>query len=349
MRLLIVLALVALIAISGCVGFDIGSLFQWGSDVIKVSESTYRDPQRDIITISNKQTIPTSGNILPEKPVVFSYILKNNDDLEIAEKVKTDLFDAPVFRTFDAQLDVGERCNSASKPCQPNPEDSNICSEGAPCSLSPGEERLIKYNIFSPTQEEIVNIRTQPRLSFDVKYDYKSTLFFVFPVVNFNEVVKRQRAGEAIDLRMTKSQSSGPLQVEADLVGENYGLADYPVTVIFKIKNTGSGSVLDSKIQKEKLLIVIPRDFDIVGFPDKGYPKEYFACAQTFESIECRNDLKEIDMYLDETQVSLRFEIKLTNSQMANPFRSFQIASEVSYTYELRDYLDVTINPFGNV
>ncbi len=344
MKLIALLMLVPLIAVTGCLGFDFGSLFAFGSDVIKVSPITLTEGQKDILTIQDKLTIPSAGNILPDKPVQFSYLLISNDDLKTAENVRTYLFDAPTFR--DDMKPGKDRCNAGYLVnCLANEEeqDDEKCQPNKPCRVLPGEEKLIKYNLLSPSEEDIANIRTQPRINFLASYDTKSSLSFVFPIVNFDEIVKRQRAGESVDLRLISSHSSGPIQIDAQLIGENYGLADKPVTVVFRLRDVGSGSVKDSKIEKGKMKIMIPTDFIVTEstgiFEENGEENDYRVFTNN----------RTIGMLLDESQITMRFDLKLDNADKANPFRSFQILAEVNYTYELRDYMDVTINPFGNI
>ena len=347
MKTLVVFALVPLILVSGCLGFDFNGIFSWfGSDVIKVSERTLTEGTRDIIAIQNVQTIPNPGNILPEKPVQLYYTLVNNDDLKKAESVMTRLYDAPTFKSADPPY---ERCN-AGIVCRPNDGEAQSCATDDACELLPGEERLVSYRLLSPTNEEIANIRAQPRLSFDVTYYTNSSLSFTFPVVTFDEVIKRQRAGESVDLALVASHGSGPLQIDASIVGEHYGLAEYPVTVIFTLKDVGGGSVYGSTIDYSPvsqrlrgMRIKIPKDFTVVS-----YPEDIFSWYNEGDYTVYVNERKAISMLLDQSQLSMRFEIQLDDPEKANPYRHFTILADAGYVYELRGSLDVTINPFGN-
>lgn len=401
------LLLVAVIAAAGCIGgFD-----PFGGNVIKVQTRSTEEGVRDIIVVKDIHTIPNSP-LLPDQEVVLSFVVENRDKIHPAKNVVIDLFNAPGFRdTATKQL-----CNSGAGVCKPEGgvECVSVTVVGqagsTQCrisSLLPGEERLIQYTLLAPSREQIANIRTQARLDFKVLYDFESTMNFVIPAVNKDEVIRRQREGETITMVFDKSFSSGPVRVDVEPLGVNYLLDGFETILLFHIKNVGSGNIRDSEIpcyggacsaagsseaacieeckrqriaddayceavgcgifapgtqyflqqeQKPGFEVAFPRQLEVrVQKGDVleeifGQPQPSAEGGQVFRNLK-----KEIQIFRDKSQTSLRFPVRLSPATLqefrANqvPFRSYEIKSAVIYTYELRHFADVAINIFENV
>jgi hypothetical protein len=382
---IILISIFALVFFTGCTGlpFDLGNFFQ--NDVIQIQPVYTQEGVRDVVVISNKQTIPSSP-MLPDTPVLFSFIVENVDDLKDATNIDIELFDAPTF--YDGRPGQEDNpCNSGVQFCSPSVNDQDDCSKayGKACDILPGEQKLVNFKLLSPDDKDIAGIKTETALSFKLDYDFSSSLVYVVPVVNFDEVIQRQRAGDTATLTLSKSQSSGPLQIDVEIQGTNYILADQTGILNFKIKNVGKGNVINSEIEPSKLNIIFPPDL-----PVTSYTKGLFDCGgkdtiktsatdlisaggyaisgewdrfwDTFSGVIVGNtvlnignipegstvctNIKPIELFRDETQTTMRFEVRKNNLNV--PFRSYDIRATVAYTYELRDKFDVTINPYGN-
>ncbi|MBI4170819.1 MAG: hypothetical protein HY514_03930 [Candidatus Aenigmarchaeota archaeon] len=250
MKIIVPLLLVAVIAVSGCTGFpDV-----FGGDVIKVQTRSVEETPKDPIVVKDIHTIPTSP-VLPDQEVVLSFVVENRDKIHPVRNIVVDLFNAPGFRPEDAKdsssPNYGKLCNSNIGVCRPSAESNVPCGNTGKCgipSLLPGEERLIQYKLLAPSREQIANIRTQARLDFKVLYDFDSSMNFVIPAVNRDEIIRRQRAGQKIDMVFDKSFSSGPVRIDVEPLGVNYLLDNFETILLFNIKNVGSGTILKSEI-----------------------------------------------------------------------------------------------------
>lgn len=376
------------IFVSGCV-FP-GNFF--GQDVLKIHTTTTTDGVADILTISDITTIPRSP-LLPEREVLLSFVVKNNDLIRSVRQVTIDLFDAPLFK----DKKTGVICNAIFssgrlQPCQANPDNTGRggrCSISEDCPILPGAEEQALFSLITFSQDEIANVKQDTHLNFKVNYNFDSSLTYSLPVVNMEEIIKRQRAGQSTDIVISKTHSSGPAQIDVELLGAPYVLAESPATLVFKLRNTGSGTIKNSNIDgivlgaslitstrtfeelvssiknpnrqvEQGLVIFFPQEFDILEFPGEGelpdphgnFPAGTFTCDRN--QNKCWN-IGDINIYRDESRVSMRFKIVLKEEirkQMVAqdiPFRSFQINSLTAYNYELRDSIPMTINLFENV
>jgi hypothetical protein len=366
--LTIPLLLLSIVLVSGCTNFNPGGIF--GSDVINVQTRVTEESGKDPLVIKQVMTIPTSP-ILPDQEVILSFVIENVDKVREVKNVYVDLFNAPGFRN-SAKTAL---CNSKADACLPDADRGQTpeCSRGQPCSILPGEQRLIQYTLYAPSPSQIANIRTQTKLDFKVLYDFSGYMNFVIPSVNKDEVIRRQREGEKMDIIFEKSISSGPIQMDVEPLGVSYIMDNLQTVLLFTIKNVGSGNLLSSQIDafyssdnsyavnKNGLTILFPTELEIIR-PGGDLVSTYFSepiayggldsSGVTYQSI---SNKKPIQIYRDQSQTSIRIPVKLTEpvyTDMRNnqiPFRSYQIKTEVYYTYELRGNFDVTINPFENV
>lgn len=216
------------------------------------------------------------------------------------------------------------------------------CGAGG-CKILPGEEKPVNFVMMTPTEGDIKNIKTETKLNFKTTYNFDGSLSYIVPAVNTEEILKRQRSGDKTNLFTTKSHSSGPVQIDVELQGAPYILANYEAVLLFKIKNRGSGTLVKSQIDASAMRILFPPEFVVT-------PNEKFTCAPSSGGTECTNSVANgvIPLYRDESRSSLRFSVKL-REPLLEPFRSYPITADVKYFYELRNSVDLTINPFQNV
>lgn len=363
----------AVVLISGCTGLT--NLF--GGDVINVQQTVIQNGVQDVIVVKDVQTIPKSP-LLPDQQLLLSFIVENKDKLQDVKNVRIDLFNAPTIRNSGGTLcnlyvassytpctiTVGTCLPQETLPGVQTPSQQRYCipdqcgAEG--CAILPGEEKPITFALKTPTQDDIKNIKTDTKLDFKATYEFNTSLNYIVPAISTDEIVKRQRSGDKANLFTTKSYGSGPVQIDVELQGAPYILSgsspistSQPETVMFfTIKNRGSGTLVNSQIDNGNMTILFPPELDVT-------PNEKFSCnsapntggmlcTNNKRSADGKEDLGVIPLYRDQSRSSLRFTVKLRQS-LNEPFRSFPITATVDYTYELRDSVSMTINPFQNV
>ena len=352
MRILLLFLLASVIVTSGCVGLpDI-----FGRDVISIQQSVVENGVKDVVIVRDIYTIPKSP-LLPDQQVILSFLIENRDSVKRTDAT-VDLFNAPTMRSSsnDPALD-DKPCNFYSvgsalpnqRYCIP---ELNECGVGNPCPILPGEEKPVNIAMKTPRDTDIKNIRTQAKLDFKTTYDFDGALNYIVPAVNMEEITKRQRAGEKTSLFTTKSHGSGPMQIDVELQGAPYILNNYEAVMLFKIKNRGSGTLVKSEIESGAMEILFPPEFDVIE--DKSSEKFECVIDAATGGMRCTNNGGKnmvegaIPIYRDESRSSLMFTVKL-REPLVEPFRSYQITSTIRYRYELRNSVDIVINPFNNV
>lgn len=361
----IALLLLLVVFAAGCTGLS--GIF--GGDVLSIKQNIIQDGQKDILVVKDVATIPTSP-MLPNQPFVFSFLVENVDNSEIARDVTIELFNAPTVKS-----DAGQVCNTGSGSiCKADkcwmvaqPQSAalqgpivnvypGIQMSGDKCTILPGEQVPINFYLRTPTEKEIVNIETKPTLDYRILYNFESTSLFVMPSVDFDEILKNQRSNDKVDVQVTKSYGTGPVRVEMELFGTLYILSGQSATLIFKVVNTGGGNVVGSQIKERKFVVEIPKDMVApdgkIILPDgQTYSlgagvssPDRFDCSATGTHYRCTN-IKALDIYKDQTRGSLRFQITNTKS-IAQPFLSYDIRASTEYSYELRGTQEITVKPF---
>jgi hypothetical protein len=363
----VLLLVLLLIFASGCIDLPFNP---FGKDVVDVKTSVINEGPSDIVIIKDAESIPHSP-MLPEQRFLFSFIIENKDDLKTAEKVAVDLYDAPLIKDGSDDNDVrGTPCNvydTSKRHCVPRElsctsekcEDGEctvnecveICSVSKTCEILPGEEQAVNFDLLTPTQKEIVNIMTKTTLNYRVNYRTAGSLLYVVPVINKDEIIQRQRAGEKTTLTITKSQGSGPIKIDVELYGAPYILAGETATFLFRLKNTGQGTLeKDNAMQPRMLSIYFPKE--MMGTSGITPPSSKWDCREVTDEnhivyVNCTNT-QPLPLYKDESRASIRFEIKKVRT-ITEPFKSFEIHAEVNYNYELRGSYVISVNPFQNV
>jgi len=362
MRLLYIgTMLFVLVLISGCVG--IPDVF--GRDVISVQQNTVQNGVRDIIVIKDIITIPKSP-LLPDQQLLFSFIAENKDNLKNTNAV-VDLFNAPTIRSKDGttscNLYISGATDTQTAPnryCYPTSCGVNVGG----CTILPGEEKQINFQLRTPRQDEIKNIKTDTKLDFKVSYNFEGTLTYLMPAISTDEIIKRQRSGDKTTLFTSKSYGSGPVQIDVEIQGAPYMLSSSDVqtdtVLLFTIKNVGSGNIVNSEIEGGDFNITFPPEFVVVknrNFQGTPVENEKFNCYPSNEGgtiCKTKDDVSKDDkpgaiaLYKDQSRSSLMFTVHLKDA-IKEPFKTFQITSGVRYDYELRDSVAMTINPFQNV
>ncbi|MBI5347211.1 MAG: hypothetical protein HZB66_01230 [Candidatus Aenigmarchaeota archaeon] len=251
----IAVVIVSIVLLSGCAEIDLCSSFGICEETVAVKTTKQELGPRDVVTISDVYTIPRSP-IPPDNSVLLTFILTNHDTdpKNIAQNVIVDLYDATTFKNT-----LKQRCNeNPSENCRSN--QCNNLNPYTPCKLLPTAEKPITFNLISPSEAEIANIRTNPVLSFKVYYDFYSSMLYDVVVVNPMDMIKRQKAGETMPLSQAVIYSSGPIKIDAEIQGEKYALGDdtMDTIIIFTVEDEGSGTLKDGAIAPGKMKIEFP-------------------------------------------------------------------------------------------
>ncbi|MFH0949298.1 MAG: hypothetical protein V1802_02315 [Candidatus Aenigmatarchaeota archaeon] len=327
----IILPLIVLV--TACTGLP--NIF--GGDVLNINTIINQEGPKDSVVIKNVQTIPTSP-MLPDRDIEFFFSIENKDDQKPAENVAVSLFDAPTFKDREGTL-----CNSAGSKCIPD-----ICYEGHVCELPPGDEKVITYKLKAPSKTDIVDLETPTKLNFKVNYDYDTSLIFIVPVVDMEEVLARQRAGAKTTIDISKIHGSGPVKIDAEIVGAPYMLEGYTSVINFKIKKTGSeaGTIEGSVIPIGSMTIKIPKILNS-KHSDKIFNNDYSTKipfgGEAEQDLDVWTNQQPISLYKGETKTSLRFEV--SPEPITVPFQSYDITATLDYTYEVRGSESVKISP----
>jgi hypothetical protein len=330
MRYLFVPLMLVIIVTSGCTYLE--DFF--GQDVIQVEETTLEEGVSNILVISDVTTIPKSP-LLPGRDVILSFIIENKDEREKAENVVAELFDAPMFRDSTDGI-TGELCNENTKPCK-----ADRCGIDDPCEeILPSEQKMISFDLVAPDESDIANLAAEIDLHFRVSYTFTSSLLYNSFIVSMDEIKARQRAGEAVNLEVTKTPGSGPVQIDVELLGAPYILSDFSGTFLFTIKKVSSLGVLkNSKIPVGKWKIEFPADIGTIK-------STKFKCEEDGAVVVCTNN-EVIELYSGESPT---YRLELTDvpdiDNLGIPYKSFNIRSEVEYEYEVRDSLKVKVKPY---
>lgn len=329
-----------LILVAGCTGLP--DIFP-GQDVIKPALSTQEEGFRDVLVIKEIGTIPKSP-VLAGQTFLLSFIIENRDKEKEATGVVVDLFDAPLFKDKDGT----ELCNKVK--CVPDD-----CTENKKCTVLPGEQKQITFELKAPDDKAIASLQTDLDINFRVTYKFSGSTLFKVVVVNLEEIKARQRAGSPLTLDILKSLGSGPVKIDAELKGAPYILSGLGGTLAFTVKNTGDtskGSISESKIPE---ILQGPFSFGLqIKFPEELVkdvgnlvsPSAFLCVGPTEGSIDCFNKA-DITLFKGES-VPLLFQIKNAPSLTA-PFKSFDIKALLRYTYELRDSTKITVLPLAKV
>jgi hypothetical protein len=253
--LLLIALMVALVFSSGCVIQGILNIF--GSDVVKISRSSSTTGTNNVIVVTNKRTLPDNTVFPDTKTQVFVTLEnKDNDPSKIAKNVFIDMFDVGLFKgvKYDSvkQKDDPEPCYIHPDYCFPN-----VCSKVSKCPMPIGSTKEMEFMLRSPNINEIAGIRTPTSLRFKVSYDYSGSSSYEVLVVDYNEIVRRQRSGEQLSTALNDIRGSGPIAIT---VTERvpFVTTGTDTAINFRLVDRGNGEPKNSTIEKGKLVIEFP-------------------------------------------------------------------------------------------
>jgi len=231
---IILLFLILLVSSSLCI--DIINISGIEFQNVQTTEKTEKKTS-DVIVIQRVETIPKPP-VLPDDSVELYITLANNDEQETI-KGSVELFDYSIFIPQDATK--------------------------KDFTLLPLAEKVIKFSLKAPSAEQIANVKVTPRVSFRVNYTFTGVTTYEIVVVNYEEIKKYQQAGKTLNLVTNKIIGSGPIKIDAELVGSDFILAERSGTLKFTVRNEGTGDLKGNKIEKNKMQITFPKGIRVTS------------------------------------------------------------------------------------
>ena len=226
----------------GCVDFD---LFKEQIKGLSINENT-RKQTSDVIVIEDIKTLPVSP-VFSGQDFRLYFKIKNTDPERTVTGVHVELYDPSLFGgNYDASACSGE------------------------CSLAPLSEKTVFFDLTAPTNDQIVNIQSQKRISFKVSYDYETTTIYDIVVVNKEEVERQQQAGKTVNIAPNKILGSGPVKIIPDLMGDYFLLDGVTGTVRFILQNEGTGMLKDNQVEVDDFNVEFPGGFSPTGYAIGG-------------------------------------------------------------------------------
>src|SRR3989338_5456266 len=338
MKIALIIVLLAIIIISGCIELDACSIFGLCNTPTQVNKIEQKIGPKDVVKIASVNTLPLSP-VHPDNSMLMMFELENkdNDPMKIAQNVIVDVYDAPTLKSSDGSM----LCNSRpSLVCMPEQ-----CSIETPCKILPTASKYVNVPMKTPTRDELGDIITEPDIRYQISYDFESTTRYDMLVVNPNEILKKQKAGEKLPMTQTIIHSSGPIKIDLNLQGQDYIMSNLDSSILLKLKDEGVGDLRYAQIDTGNLDIYIPEKLvnptydniagpEIVMISDRPIltPKECFELAAGDPEqmkYQCV-DTESMDQVVPETfkgycDSSKRFECGLST-----------IEKEISLTPELR-------------
>ncbi len=322
----VAVAIIALIAVSGCI-FNPND---FTTDVVKVSRNE-NTGVKDVLAIEKIETIPRSS-IYPDMDILLFFNIVNLDDTETVNNMFVELFDPFIFK--DKQYNT--YCSDSKNICR-----SDECYPTAPCTILPLGVQPIRFELKSPSNDEIAGIKTAGELQFRVFYDFNSSYNYQVLVVHMDEILKMQVANKKIDKTLASSRSGGPVQIYAEMRGRDFMVEDSDAAIIFTIKDTGStGSLKNSAIANGSFVVIFPINVVVNASNLGDNLKSTINCFAKGNEIWC-NNTKEIKLYDGESS-PLIFNIKSVKGS-GGSMATYLIKARVAYTYEIRDKAEITV------
>ncbi|MBI5332568.1 MAG: hypothetical protein HZB65_03275 [Candidatus Aenigmarchaeota archaeon] len=379
--IVIAISLIGIVSVSGCVGaefFDgiFGKVADFfGMDVIKPSRDVSTVGVVNPLVIDRVWTMP-ENRVIPDMPLsVFMEISNVDNDPMKNPNVAVDIFDAGVFRNSEGT----EYCNKyeqnekTPKNCGPSQCGLAVAvAAGGPgqCEMKIGSTKQALFELKAPDENAIAGVITKQKLNYKVLYNYEGATNFEVLVVDYQEIIKRQKEGRTLSTNLIDTKGSGPIKIDAELatpyiISKQLGDDKTPDSakssayITFKLRNAGAGALKDSTIETNMFNVFFPKAL-IKGsiIANIEVPKYYDATAGTMENaFSCGNskekpediiictNVKNIEFFKKESE-PLQFIIKDVSELTAGtPHKTYLISADVAYDYELRGAAEVTVNP----
>ncbi len=307
---LLTILIVALVFSSGCTQ-DVWKLLGFNLKKDNVVELN------DILVVEDKNSFPASP-VLPNSPVKLTYVIENKDPDKSVQSVGTDIFDACMFEVTAGGFS-GE-------------------------TIFPRGSKYVKFELMAPTREEIGNIKHICDVKFYVDYDFSGNTLYDIVTINPEEIEQMQQAGKKVTLHVMKGLGSGPIKLDAQVLGVGEGvIGGQEIPFEFIVSNRGKGILKDNIISSRDVHIFFPKD--MVGSCnniDTENSAGSFSCGSSGADCECTNQ-ESIEIFKGESSPII-FRVTTTIPEKQ---RTHTVRANFDYTYELRDSHKIEVRPYG--
>ena len=246
MKKLFLLILVSVL-IAGCINTS-----PTGEDTVNVNQKTDEGSLKDVLSVEQVNVVPST--IHPGELFQVIIKIKNNDEQHNINRVKVDLFDTSNFNLEN------------SPPCY-----SDFCT------IPPKGEKEVTFELTAPQAAFTQSTSYQGTVSYKISYAYLGLTTFEFPIVNYEEILRADRANKAISISPSKTIANGPVVVDADIADRNYALSAKSAVLELQLLNKGSGNVKRSVILPGAFRILFNRMSGINTVPPSEFDYSIFS------------------------------------------------------------------------
>ncbi|MFH0837269.1 MAG: hypothetical protein V1870_04020 [Candidatus Aenigmatarchaeota archaeon] len=380
--MLIAVCLIGLVSISGCVGAEFfDSIFGqvadfFGMDVIKTSRDVSSMGVVNPLVIGKVWTMP-ENKVIPEMPLSMFMEISNVDN-DPVKSIETgvDIFDASLFmdRTGTKFCNEYEQNQKKTETCGPS-QCGLAGNTPGPCVMKIGSTKQILFDLKAPKESAIAGVITKAKLNYKVLYDYQGATNFEVLIVDYQEIINRQKEGKTLSTNLIDTKGSGPIKIDVEL-GSPYIISKESGSntsdsvkskayLTFKLRNAGAGALESSKIQANNLKILIPKaivyaftspvatitDIEAPELRDPLTGTKYipgFDCVadntEYPDSFVCTNKCP-IEFFKKESEPMQFIINNVAELPKGTPHKTYLISAKVKYEYELRGVAEVTVNP----
>ena len=178
----------------------------------------------------------------PKTTGTFSITVRNNLEGFYAKNVIATLENVRPFKIFDCGK---ENDPLETRSCSGSYELDKglLVSQHGVKMLAPGQEIIFTWYLVAPSSEEIANIALEHPLYYLVEYDYAETVSQNIVMIHEKEYQRIIQSNESLPVG-TSFSSAGELRVYTKTPQPiRYQFVDsaVPITLIFELKNEGSG------------------------------------------------------------------------------------------------------------
>lgn len=330
---LIALALIFVIAVSGCV--------EGMPDVLKqmMGQKTggeIKEAPADIITTQNTNTIPTPP-IYADGEFTVSFEVFNQDDIKEIEGVKVYLYDTGM---------CDERTSDTVNPLSTGKE------------LVPQQTEYVEFKFDAPSNQEIGGMEAECPIRYKISYSFDAISQTDLQVISRDKLEALQRAGQAPTFTSTQSIGRGPIKIYFDFgatlpvrtsICKNNSNVEVECTsssvdtdkssfsilpLFILVEDKGSGIFGD--IPANKLSFDISNDFKVSSC-------EKFTCTEVSGKLNCKNN-QPIPM-VKKKSPQIRCSFIVPGKDKVPVDKTYYIKAEMSYDYALYEDLSVAIKP----
>ncbi len=314
----IALLLLIIVSASGCIGTGGKRTIEASSDVLKFEETT----------------------VIPNPPIfagdVFSisFRIQNFDELKDAENAILKLYDWGMCKP---------------KICTPN----NWVSEKKESysvkfdTIMAGDMQFIECDFRAPSQEEIAGIKTVCPIRFKLSYDFSGTTTTDLTVISDEKYRDLQKSGKVPSVMSTQTKSRGPIKVDFEF------LADQPVRategrkipLYIRIENKGQGKIEQDEKGRNKINMKVLIPEELLSQCSSNMCDGWFDGSSKNGKCELtlKNE-KEIEFIKGKSE-PIRCELTTDNIKKIIDEKTFYISSNIDYTYQINNQINIPIKP----